>query len=81
MVSLVPPGGCYNRLDDERCIRAMIAAIVVALIGLGGIILGWMQLSSALPTVRRAGRFSAYMNIVVGIFLLALAALRYAKLL
>lgn len=58
----------------------MVVVVVVALFGIGAIALGWLQLSGALPTVRRAGGFSAYMNIVVGFFLIALAALRYQGL-
>lgn len=59
----------------------MIVGIVVALFGLGALVLGSLQLGGALPIMRRAGAYSAYMNIVVGIFLLALGALRIKGLL
>lgn len=58
----------------------MIVGIVVAAFGVGAIILGALQLSGALPAVRR-GAFSAFMNIVVGVFLIALGALRLKGLL
>ncbi len=58
----------------------VLVPIVVALLGVGALLLGWLQLSGRLPVARRAGNASAYMNIVVGILLLVLAALRYKKL-
>ena len=73
---------CYNRLfaamapGGEGRTGAMIVGIVVALFGVGAIVLGAIQLAGRVPVVRRAGTFSAYMNVVVGIFLIALGALR-----
>ena len=54
----------------------MIVGIVVALLGLAGITLGVLQLRGILPARVRATAFSAYVNILTGIFLLVLAALR-----
>ena len=54
----------------------MIVGIVVALLGLAGILLGVLQLRGVLPLRIRATAFSAYVNILTGIFLLVLAALR-----
>jgi len=67
----------------------VVVAIVVALIGLIGIVLGALQLTGAVPAgraavqgpARRGARFTAVMNIVVGVFLLGLAALRFAQVL
>ena len=59
---------------------SVLVVIVVGLLGLGAIALGWLQMSGMLPVAPRTGRFSAYMNVVVGIFLIALAILRYQKL-
>lgn len=58
----------------------MIVGIVVAVFGVGAITLGAAQLSGALPVVHR-GAFSAVTNIVVGVFLIALGALRVKGLL
>ena len=54
----------------------MVVGIVVALLGLAGIVLGSVQLRGALPSALRTGPFSAYVNILTGVFLLVLAVLR-----
>lgn len=60
----------------------MVIAIVVAVLGLGAIALGGLQLCGVVPVVRRrAGTFPAYMNVLTGLFLIALAALRLKGLL
>lgn len=61
----------------------MIVAIVVGLLGVGAVALGVLQLSGIVPLMRRAGAgaYSAIVNIVVGLFLVALAALRVKGLL
>ncbi len=60
----------------------MLTGIVVVLFGVGAIIIGGLQLAGLLPRVRRAGgAFSAYMNLVVGVFLIALGVLRLKGLL
>lgn len=60
----------------------MIVGLVVAVLGVGAIALGAWQLSGATPMARlRHGAFSAVTNIVVGVFLIALGALRLKGLL
>ena len=57
----------------------MIVTIVVALLGVLGLVLGVLQLGGRLPATRRgaAATYTAYVNIAIGVFLLALAALRF----
>src|SRR5437763_7001519 len=73
------------RLGEARRESAMIdgivVGIVVALLGLGLIVLGSLQLSRAVPILRRTGTFSACMNVAAGIFLIALGVLRFEGLL
>ncbi len=60
----------------------MLTGIVVVLFGVGGIVIGGLQLAGVLPRVRRTGgAFSAYMNLVMGVFLIVLGALRLKGLL
>lgn len=61
----------------------MIVGIVVGLLGVGAVALGVLQLSGAVPLMRRAGAgaYSAIVNIVVGLFLVALGVLRVKGLL
>ena len=57
----------------------MVVGIIVALFGLGAVALGALQLAGVLPTPRRRGglgAISGFINIAVGILLIALGALR-----
>jgi uncharacterized membrane protein YidH (DUF202 family) len=57
----------------------MIVGIIVALFGLGAVALGALQVAGALPAARRRGglgNLSGYLNIAIGILLVALGALR-----
>jgi hypothetical protein len=45
------------------------------------LVLGSLQLRGAVPILRRAGTFSAFVNVAAGIFLLALGVLRLKGLL
>ncbi len=57
----------------------MVVGIIIALFGLGAITLGALQISGALPTTRRGGglgNISGYVNIAVGVLLIALGVLR-----
>jgi len=57
----------------------MIVGIIVALFGWGAVALGALQVAGALPAARRRGglgNLSGYINIAIGILLVALGALR-----
>ena len=58
-----------------------IVGLIVALFGLGSIALGSLQLSGAVPILRRTGTFSACVNVAAGIFVIALGVLRLKGLL
>jgi hypothetical protein len=59
----------------------VIVGLIVALLGLGLLALGSLQLSGAVPILRRTGTFSACVNVAAGIFLIALGVLRLKGLL
>jgi hypothetical protein len=59
----------------------VIVGLIVALLGLGLLALGSLQLSGAVPILRRTSTFSAWVNVAAGIFLLALGVLRLKGLL
>jgi hypothetical protein len=59
----------------------VIVGLIVVLLGLGLLVLGSLQLRGAVPILRRAGTFSACVNVAAGIFLLALGVLRLKGLL
>ena len=60
----------------------MLIGIVVILFGVGTIVVGGLQLAGVLPRVRRTGgTFSSYVNVGVGVFLIALGVLRLKGLL
>jgi hypothetical protein len=58
-----------------------IVGVIVALFGLGSIVLGSLQLSGAVPILHRTRTFSACVNVAAGLFLIALAVLRLKGLL
>lgn len=60
---------------------ATIVGLVVVLIGLGGIALGGLYLTGAVPVARQGSAYSAYTSIAVGLLLVALGVLRLAHML
>jgi hypothetical protein len=59
----------------------VIVGLIVVLLGLGLLVLGSLQLSGAVPILRRTGIFSACVNVAAGIFVIALGVLRLKGLL
>ena len=59
----------------------VIVGLLVVLLGLGLLALGSLQLSGAVPILRRTGTFSACVNVAAGLFLIALGVLRLKGLL
>jgi hypothetical protein len=59
----------------------VIVGLIVVLLGLGLLALGSLQLSGAVPILRRTGNFSAWVNVAAGIFVIALGVLRLKGLL
>ena len=59
----------------------VIVGLIVVLLGLGLLALGSLQLSGAVPILRRTGTFSACVNVAAGIFVIALGVLRLKGLL
>jgi hypothetical protein len=68
-------------LDGGGARVSMIVGLIVVLFGLGSIALGSLQLSGAVPILRRASTFSACTNVAAGIFLIVLGVLRLKGLL